>query len=964
MSHGLRRFFFSQRWPIRQAALSILVLTASLLISPPIQARACKPVDAGGNISPRGFFDAVRSSDCPVVDLQGARGTFALGSSVRVPEGKTIISTHELLLTNDVPFDGACLIEIESTGGDEYGEPPVTRLEGLSITTARHGICLDSDGETPAVHIENCDIKSLGVGIRISGSGEHSIRGNSVSDFSSIELDKKTSALFDVDRSMIVPGEGAIHLADTYLTTVSSNSIDAPRGGYGVELEGGQANTLRDNTIGGGGESVVLLGAARTDRFGRSIEAPVFGFNTIEKNELASVAIGYKNRLNHIRRNRFNSDSDHIPIDIRSHMNHIESNVIKGHAQAAISAAESGGGNLIEGNAIATRGEYGIFLATPANYLVENEIACGSNIGVGVEVRGEKNYLEGNAISGCTDSGARLRSGRSVLVSNRVFGNRTGLNYDSWSMFPNYLLNNDVFENDSKPIRSRFRQMPYMLGNRTRDNGAPYESMVDAPTGIAMTASPDWTILSATVPGDTIAVEVHLVDAADPDAATPATRAIFAVRKARHGIWECADGEGACRVHLLYAGGHDPGSPVALTAISSEGVTSSISDIFSPGDAAGAGCFANAACVDDLDCTAENMGRGPFCELDELVRANPTILGDDDGDRIANLYDNCPFVGNPLQVDRDLDVIGDACDDDMDGDGVLNWIEDALGMDESHPDSDQDGLCDGSAYGVRSDAMGDFCEGAVDAEPLTGEVTPYDYRRLYFARRKGECHAAGFAGLIDDRYDEDGIPPSIDNCPWEFNPEQEDSDGDGIGDACECDREAFEEEGEYDSCMRRLRIGVNRMSYYFCSPVVCFYYFNGVDVGESSQADLEVYADGCDTNEPPRFIVRDDGDDELGGGDAPGTGNGGDDEDGVRQTEVLPGGASGGGDGEDDADDDDGGGGDGGPSPAENPPESGGSCALAGGCDPNVISILLLAILPIAILDTWRPARHAANKRP
>ncbi|MDH5450806.1 MAG: right-handed parallel beta-helix repeat-containing protein [Candidatus Bathyarchaeota archaeon] len=36
-----------------------------------------------------------------------------------------------------------------------------------------------------------------------------------------------------------------------------------------------------------------------------------------------------------------------------------------------------------------------------------------------------------------------------------------------------------------------------------------------------------------------------------------------------------------------------------------------------------------------------------------------------------------------------------------------------------------------------------------------------------------------------DDPDDDGIPDDIDNCPYAFNPDQLDSDGDGVGDACE-----------------------------------------------------------------------------------------------------------------------------------------------------------------------------------
>jgi hypothetical protein len=73
---------------------------------------------------------------------------------------------------------------------------------------------------------------------------------------------------------------------------------------------------------------------------------------------------------------------------------------------------------------------------------------------------------------------------------------------------------------------------------------------------------------------------------------------------------------------------------------------------------------------------------------------------DADGDGYNHDSDNCRLVANPTQADLDGDGIGDACDDDIDGDGLSNVQEAALGTDPRKADTDGDGLTDGQEVNV------------------------------------------------------------------------------------------------------------------------------------------------------------------------------------------------------------------------------------------------------------------------
>jgi hypothetical protein len=204
-----------------------------------------------------------------------------------------------------------------------------------------------------------------------------------------------------------------------------------------------------------------------------------------------------------------------------------------------------------------------------------------------------------------------------------------------------------------------------------------------------------------------------------------------------------------------------------------------------------------------------------------------TLVLDTDGDGIPDSTDNCPLIANPQQKDIDHDGIGDVCDTDNDNDGILDTVDNCplvpnadqknttlelhnlyisdpvkyaqykdivpstLG-DACNPDIDGDGILNAvdncpvvpntDQKDMDGDGIGDACDPDIDGDGLLNAV---DNCPLVVNPLQEDLDKDGIGDLCDPDVDGDGILNTVDNCPLVANPGQEDKDKNGIGDACD-----------------------------------------------------------------------------------------------------------------------------------------------------------------------------------
>jgi MYXO-CTERM domain-containing protein len=247
--------------------------------------------------------------------------------------------------------------------------------------------------------------------------------------------------------------------------------------------------------------------------------------------------------------------------------------------------------------------------------------------------------------------------------------------------------------------------------------------------------------------------------------------------------FECDDRFGECGTPEMSGGGGGGGGGAILIANTDLGDTYQFAD--------------------DYD---NDGSEDPF---DNCIRTRNTDQTDSDGDGVGDACDNCLDTANEDQSDIDGDQEGDACDDDMDGDKVDNGADNCPEL--PNPAGD-----DGQQADADDDGQGDACDEDIDGDGQNNVEDPCPM----VAGAEGES--------LDDEAcrpdaDGDGVPDVDDNCPNIYDPEQQDGDGDGRGDACDADMDQDGVINQLDNCAE----DANQ---------------------EQEDADLDGAGDACDTD--------------------------------------------------------------------------------------------------------------------
>lgn len=169
---------------------------------------------------------------------------------------------------------------------------------------------------------------------------------------------------------------------------------------------------------------------------------------------------------------------------------------------------------------------------------------------------------------------------------------------------------------------------------------------------------------------------------------------------------------------------------------------------------------------------------GPYSAL--ILSQSCAASDDQDLDGACDGFDNCAAVANEGQQDADRDGFGNACDADLDDDGVVSLADLGAVL-----------TCLGRAVPGAGPESDPYCrESDLDSD---GEVGSDDLGTVQsllgtLAGPSGlSCSGTKPCVAAQGDLDGDAIPNGQDNCLLVENFVQDDGDEDGFGNACDCD---------------------------------------------------------------------------------------------------------------------------------------------------------------------------------